>query len=387
MEAYFDNAATTRPIKEVCDKVAKVMYDDYGNPSSKHTKGMEAEEDVDEARGIIADTLRCDKKNIVFSSGGTEANNQAIIGTAFAYRRSGKHIITTSYEHASVHEPMFFLENEGYEVTYLPVDKDGHVDPEELAANIREDTILISFMYVNNEVGAVNDVAALISAARRVKKDVIIHVDAIQAYGKYKIFPSRLGIDLMSVSSHKIHGPKGVGFLYRDERVKTGAYIFGGGQERDLRSGTENVPGIAGFGTAAKSIYSDFDEKHAHMLEVKQTLIDKIKDIDGAVFNINRDLKAETGAPHVLSVSFAGVKSEVLLHALAADGVYVSSGSACSSNHPQLSGTLKAIGVDDALLDSTIRFSISYTNTVEQAEYAADVLAKHVEVLKRFKRY
>lgn len=387
MEAYFDNAATTRPTKEVCEKVCKVMYEDFGNPSSKHTIGMEAEEYIDEARGIIADTLRCDKKNIVFTSGGTEANNQAIIGTARAYERSGMHIITTSYEHASVHEPMFFLEKEGFEVTYLPVDENGHVDPVVLKEAMRDDTILISIMYVNNEVGAVNDVEALIGAAREVKKDVIIHIDAIQAYGKYRINPKKLGIDLMSVSSHKIHGPKGIGFLYRNDRIKTGAYIFGGGQERDLRSGTENVPAIAGFGVAVQNIYSDFEKKHADMLEVKQTLIDEIKKIDGAVFNINRDFNAKTGAPHILSVSFEGVKSEVLLHALAADKVYVSSGSACSSNHPQLSGTLKAIGVDKDLLDSTIRLSISYSNTVEQAKYAAETIAKHVEILKKFRRY
>ena len=387
MESYFDNAATTRADKEVIDLMVKVMDEDYGNPSSKHTKGMEAEEYLDNARKIIAKSLKCDEKNIVFTSGGTEANNQAIIGTALAYEKQGKHIITTSFEHASVLEPMIYLESRGFEVTYLSVDNDGHVDEEELKNSIRDDTILVSVMYTNNEVGAVQDIEKLIKIIKAANDRTLIHVDAIQAYGKYKIYPKKLGIDMLSVSGHKIHGPKGSGFLYRNDKIKTGAYIYGGGQERGFRSGTENVPAIAGLARAAELIYDDFSNKHKQMLLVKQTLIDGLKNIDGAVFNINRGLDATVGAPHILSVSFEGIKSEVLLHAIAADGVYVSSGSACSSNHPGLSGTLKAIGLPDNLLDSTIRMSLSYKNTVEEAEYAVFVIAKHVPVLRNFKSY
>lgn len=387
MEAYFDNAATTKVAPEVAEIMMKVMREDYGNPSSKHMKGVEAEEYIDKSRKTIAELLKCEPKNIIFTSGGTEANNQALISTALAYERSGKHIITTKFEHASVHEPLLFLESRGFEISFIDVDEDGQVDADELKNMIREDTILISMMYVNNEVGAVLDIESLVKAAKSVNDRIIFHVDAIQGFGKYRIYPKRLGIDLMSVSGHKFHGPKGSGFLYRSEKLKEAAYIFGGGQEKNLRSGTENVPAIAGIGVAAELMYKKLDEKLEKMYAVKQALIDGISELDEAVFNINRSLDAKVGAPHVLSVSFDGVKSEVLLHALEADGIYVSSGSACSSNHPQLSGTLKAIGVKEKLLDSTIRFSLSSENTVEQAQYAAEVLKKHVPILKKFKRY
>lgn len=387
MEAYFDNAATTKAAPEVVDIMNKVLSEDYGNPSSRHTKGMDAEEYIDNARKIIADTLKCDAKNIVFTSGGTEANNQALIGTALAYERTGKHIITTNFEHASVHEPLLFLEKRGYEVSFVEVDSDGHVDPDKLKSLIRDDTILVSVMHVNNEVGAMQDIGKLAGAAKSVNDRLIFHVDAIQGYGKYRIYPKKQGIDLLSVSGHKINGPKGSGFLYKGDKVKTFPYLYGGGQEKGMRSGTENVPAIAGLGVAAKQAYHNLDDRKRHMYEVKQALIDGIKDIEGAVFNINRSLDAWEGAPHILSVSFEGVRSQVLLNALQDNKIYVSSGSACSSNHPQISGTLKAIGVDGKLLDSTIRFSMSCENTVSQAEYVVNVLKEQVPILRKFKRY
>ena len=387
MEAYMDNAATTRVRDEVRDIMIKVMQEDYGNPSSKHTKGMQAEEYVDKAREIIAGTLKCDRKNITFTSGGTEANNQALIGAALANERSGKHIISTVVEHASVHEPLAFLESRGFEVTYLPVDSEGIVDAASLAEAVRPDTILVSVMYVNNEVGSIQDIAGLTAAAKEVNNKLIFHVDAIQAYGKMKINPKKLGIDLMSVSGHKFLGPKGSGFLYHADNVKFLPYIYGGGQEKGLRSGTENVPGIAGLGVACELAYKNLDEKTSNMRRVKQYLIDELSKMEGAYINANSAGSAELGAPHILSVSFEGVKSEVLLHAIAADGVYVSSGSACSSNHPGLSGTLKAIGVENKLVDSTIRLSFSYYTTMEEAEYTVKVLAKHHPILRRFKSY
>lgn len=387
MEAYMDNAATTRVRDEVRDIMIKVMQEDYGNPSSKHTKGMQAEEYVDKAREIIAGTLKCDRKNITFTSGGTEANNQALIGAALANERSGKHIVSTVIEHASVHEPLAFLESRGFEVTYLPVDSEGIVDAASLVEAVRPDTILVSVMYVNNEVGSIQDIAGLTAAAKEVNNKLIFHVDAIQAYGKMKINPKKLGIDLMSVSGHKFLGPKGSGFLYHADNVKFLPYIYGGGQEKGLRSGTENVPGIAGLGLACELAYKNIDEKTSNMRRVKQYLIDELSKMEGAYINANSAGSAELGAPHILSVSFEGVKSEVLLHAIAADGVYVSSGSACSSNHPGLSGTLKAIGVENKLVDSTIRLSFSYYTTMEEAEYTVKVLAKHLPVLRRFKSY
>lgn len=387
MEAYFDNAATTKAAPEVVDIMMKVLSEDYGNPSSKHTKGLDAEEYIDNSRNIIADTLKCDAKNIIFTSGGTEANNHALIGTALAYERTGKHIITTAFEHASVNEPLLFLEKKGYEISFVSVDNEGHVDADELKSMVRDDTILVSVMHVNNEVGALQDIKKLSEAVKSVNSRVIFHVDAIQGYGKYRIFPKKQGIDLMSASGHKINGPKGSGFLYKGDKLKTFPYLYGGGQEKGMRSGTENVPAIAGLGAAVKQMYDNLDDRRHLIIEVKQALIDGISEIEGAVFNINRSLDANVGAPHILSVSFEGVRSQVLLNALQDNKIYVSSGSACSSNHPQISGTLKAIGVSEKLLDSTIRFSMSFENTVRQAEYVVKVLKEQVPVLQKFKRY
>ncbi len=387
MEAYFDNAATTKAAPEVVDIMMKVLSEDYGNPSSKHTKGLDAEEYIDNSRNIIADTLKCDAKNIIFTSGGTEANNHALIGTALAYERTGKHIITTAFEHASVNEPLLFLEKKGYEISFVSVDNEGHVDADELKSMVRDDTILVSVMHVNNEVGALQDIKKLSEAVKSVNSRVIFHVDAIQGYGKYRIFPKKQGIDLVSASGHKINGPKGSGFLYKGDKLKTFPYLYGGGQEKGMRSGTENVPAIAGLGAAVKQMYDNLDDRRRLIIEVKQALIDGISEIEGAVFNINRSLDANVGAPHILSVSFEGVRSQVLLNALQDNKIYVSSGSACSSNHPQISGTLKAIGVSEKLLDSTIRFSMSFENTVRQAEYVVKVLKEQVPVLQKFKRY
>ncbi len=394
MEAYLDNAATTQAFPEVCDIVRKLMITDFGNPSSKHTKGIQAENYINEAKENIAATLKCQPKEIVFTSGGTESNNMALIGTFLANKRAGKHIITTRIEHASVHEPLAFLEEMGYEVTYLKVDRLGYVDEKELASAIRDDTVLVSVMFVNNEIGAVEDIKKISDIIKSKNKNTIFHVDAIQAYGKYKIVPKKLGIDLMSVSGHKIHGPKGSGFLYIKENIKIRPIILGGGQQKGMRSGTENVPAIAGLGLAAKMMYEGHSEKVERLYELKKKLIDGLykigndnknsHDACGVVINGIDGIDIKETAPHIVSASFYGIKSEVLLHALAAKGVYVSSGSACSSNHPDLSGTLKAIGVSDELLDSTIRFSFSVETTNEQIEYALEVLAKQLPILKRF---
>lgn len=255
MEAYFDNSATTRVFDSVKDIVVKTMTEDYGNPSAKHRKGMEAEQYVRQAAADIAKTLKVRDKEILFTSGGTESNNMALIGTAMANQRAGKHIISTRIEHASVYNPLAYLEQQGFEVTYLSVDSQGHISLEELEAAIRQDTILVSIMYVNNEVGAIEPVEQIASLIHGKKPSILFHVDAIQAYGKLIIRPKKQGIDLLSVSAHKIHGPKGVGFLYIDEKVKIRPLLYGGGQQKDMRSGTENVPGIAGMGRAAREIY------------------------------------------------------------------------------------------------------------------------------------
>ena len=383
MEAYFDNSATTRVLDSVKDIVVKTMTEDYGNPASKHRKGMEAEQYIREARKIIADSMKVQEKEILFTSGGSESNNMALIGTAWANQRAGKHIISTAIEHPSVYNPLGVLEELGFEVTILPVDHDGHISLKELEEAIRPDTILVSTMYVNNEVGAVEPVEEISRVIKAKNPSALYHVDAIQAYGKYVIRPKKQGIDLLSVSSHKIHGPKGVGFLYIRSGVKIKPLIYGGGQQAGMRSGTENVPGVAGFGAAVKEMYTDHAEKIQKLIGLKDYMTDRLGEIDGTVINSK---KGEASAPQIVSVSFEGVRSEVLLHALEDKGIYVSSGSACSSNHPGISGTLKGIGVAQKLLDSTIRISFSIFNTKEEVDYTIDVLKELVPVLRRYQR-
>lgn len=383
MEAYFDNSATTRVFDSVRDIVVKTMTEDYGNPSAKHRKGMEAEQYVRQAAADIAKTLKVRDKEILFTSGGTESNNMALIGTAMANQRAGKHIISTRIEHASVYNPLAYLEQQGFEVTYLSVDSQGHISLEELEAAIRPDTILVSIMYVNNEVGAIEPVEQIASLIHGKNPAILFHVDAIQAYGKLTIRPKKQGIDLLSVSAHKIHGPKGVGFLYIDEKVKLRPLLYGGGQQKDMRSGTENVPGIAGMGRAAREIYTDHQQKVEYITGLKDYMTDRMASLPGVTVNSRKGMES---APQIVSASFQGVRSEVLLHALEDKGIYVSSGSACSSNHPAISGTLKAVGVKKDLLDSTLRFSFGVFNTLEEVDYCIDTLKELLPVLRRYSR-
>lgn len=383
MEVYFDNAATTRVAPEVWARMQQLMEEDYGNPSSRHKMGMIAEQAVKTAQEQIAATLRVKPQEICFTSGGTEADNLALVGTALQRSGRGKHIVSCCVEHAAIYKTLEFLEKQGFEITFLPVDGEGHVSPEAVWAAVRPDTILVSIMYVNNEIGAIEPIAEI---GRRIKEKnpaCYFHTDAIQAYGKLEIRPKKEHIDLLSVSSHKLHGPKGAGFLYIDEKVHISPIIFGGGQQRDLRSGTENVPGIAGTGLAAALYYQKHAEKIERMLAVKERLSDRLSAMDGVHLNSAR---GTASAPQIVSASFSGVRAEVLLHALEEKGVYVSSGSACSSNHPAVSGTLRAIGLPKELLDSTLRFSFGLYNIPEEADYCADCIEELLPVLRRFTR-
>lgn len=383
MEAYLDNSATTKVSDGVKDIVIKTMTQDYGNPSSLHMKGVEAEKYLKEARAIISKSLKVQDKEIVFTSGGTESNNLALIGTAMANRRRGMHIITSSIEHASVSATMKFLEEQGFKVTYLKVGKDGRVDVKELAEAVTDETILVSIMYVNNEIGSVQPIEEVADIIKEKNKDTIFHVDAIQAFGKYRIYPKKAGIDVLSVSAHKIHGPKGVGFLYVSDKVKIKPIIFGGGQQKGMRSGTDNVPGIAGLGQAVKEVYTDFEAKVSKMTELKNYLIDNMAVLDNVFVNSKKD---DEGAPHIISVSFIGVRSEVMLHALEEKGIYVSSGSACSSNKPSVSATLQGIGLGKEALDSTLRFSICENTTKEEIDYAIEAVKELLPRLRVFVR-
>ena len=382
-EIYLDNLATTRVYPEVLEAVRHAMEEDYGNTSSLHQKGLDAERCIRQARDTLARLLKVQEKELIFTSGGTESDNLALIGAAMANQRAGKHLITSAVEHAAVGAAMRFLEEQGFELTVLPVDQYGFVSPEGLRQAIREDTILVSVMYVNNEIGTVEPVAELAKAVHEARPEILFHADAIQAFGKYRIYPKKLGIDMLSVSGHKIHGPKGVGFLYVDSRVKIRPILYGGGHQNGMRSGTENVPGVSGMALAAEIAYRDLDEKTARMRALKQKFTEGVKQIEGCRIN---GPEGEGGAPHIVSVSVEGVRAEVLLHALEEKGIFVSAGSACSSNKPAVSATLKAIGLPRELLDSTLRFSFCEYTTEEEIEETLLALKELLPRLRLFRR-
>lgn len=383
MEAYLDNSATTRCYEEVKDIVVKTMLEDYGNPSSMHLKGVEAENYVKQAAKEIAKTLKVQEKEIFFTSGGSESDNWALIGTAMAKSRQGKHIITTPFEHAAVSAPLAWLEGQGFEVTVIPVDDHGNILLDKLAEAVREDTILVSTMFVNNEMGAVVPVEEVGKIVHKKNPKTLYHVDAIQAYGKYHIYPKKMGIDLLAVSGHKIHGPKGVGFLYINEKVKIQPLILGGGQQKGMRSGTDNVPGIAGLGAAARKIYEHMDENTAHMRSLKEYFAEELQKMEQVEIN---GPKPENGAPHILNVSFMGVRSEVLLHTLEDMQIYVSAGSACSSHKRAGSASLGALRLTPERKEAAVRFSFCETTTKEELDYTLEALRKVLPMLRRYGR-
>lgn len=383
MEAYFDNSATTRCYDSVRDIVAKTMTEDFGNPSAMHRKGVEAERYVRDAAQTVAGLLKASPKEILFTSGGTESDNLALIGGAYAYQRAGKHIITTQVEHPAVSAPAAFLEKQGFEVTYLPVDSRGVVSLSALKEAMRDDTILVSVMYVNNETGSVMPIKEIASIVHEGGRKTLFHVDAIQAFGKYRIAPGRSGIDMLSVSSHKIHGPKGVGFLYIRDGVRVIPQILGGGQQNGLRSGTDNVPGIAGMACAADRIYRNFDENTEHLYRLKERMAEGLSSMERVTIN---GMPLREAAPHIMSVTFEGIRSEVLLHALEDREIYVSAGSACSSHKRKPSAVLTAMGLSKANIENTVRISFSEENTFEEVDYCLSVLRELVPALRRFTR-
>ena len=358
MEVYLDNSATTRCYDEVAAVVARTMVEDYGNPSSMHYKGGEAEGYMRRARSVLARSLKVKDKEIFFTSGGTESDNLALIGAARANWRAGKRVLASAMEHPAVLNTMQYLAEEGFEVRYLPVDSQGIVKLDALEKEMTEDTILVSVMYVNNEVGSVQPVADIARVIKKRNPQALFHVDAVQAYGKYDIRPKRDGIDLLSISGHKIHGPKGIGVLYVDEKAKIRAINYGGGQQGGMRSGTDNVPGIAG-------------------------IAEGILEIEGTVLN---GPAPREGAPHILNASFLGIRSEVLLHALEERGICVSAGSACSSNHPSESATLAAMFLPRERIDSALRFSLGVFNTEEEISFCVQALKELVPALRRYQR-
>lgn len=385
MEIYFDNSATTRCYDSVKEIVVKTLIEDFGNPSSMHQKGVEGEKYLKDAAAIFAKVLKVNEKEIFFTSGGTESNNWALIGGAMANKRAGNHIITTAIEHPAVSEPVRFLEEQGYRVTRLGVDGDGIISMKELEDALTEDTIIVSTMYVNNEMGAVQPVEEIAKLVHSKCPKALYHVDAIQAFGKYEIYPKRMGIDLMSASGHKVHGPKGVGLLYMSDKAKVSPIILGGGQQRGMRSGTDNVSAIAGFGQAVKEIYKNRAEKNAYLYELKKYMLQRLSELDGVVVHgSHEDVKS---APHIINASFVGVGSEVMLHTLEDRGIYVSAGSACSTHKRSKSPSLTAVGATKEQLDSAVRFSFTEENTKEEVDVVMEVLKQVLPMLRRYRAH
>ncbi len=383
MEVYLDNSATTRCLPEVAALMTRIMCEEYGNPSSLHKKGVESEKYVRYAKEVIAKCMKVQEKEILFTSGGTESDNIALIGSAYANYRAGRHIITTRIEHPAVLQTCAYLEEQGFSVTYLPVNAKGVISLADLERAMTKNTILVSIMHTNNEVGAVQPIEQAGELIKRMNPSTLFHVDAVQGFGKCRIYPKRMHIDLLTVSAHKLHGPKGVGFLYINEKAKVRPIIFGGGQQKGMRSGTENVPGIAGMAKAIEEVFSEFDEKIEYLYKIKERFVKEVSALEGIRLNgpVGRD-----GAPHVVSVSIQGVRSEVMLHALEDKGIYVSAGSACSSNKPSVSATLKAIGVEKQYLDATLRFSFSLYTTETEIDYTVKCLSELLPALRRYTR-
>ena len=383
MPIYLDNSATTRPYREVVDEIIKYTESEYGNPSSLHRMGMSAEKAVKEARRTIARTLQVKEEEIIFTSGGTEADNMAIFGAAQARKRRGNKIITSKVEHPAVLESCKRLEQLGFDVVYIDVDSDGVINLQSLEDALDDHTILISVMHVNNEVGSIQPLDEIGKLKKDYEKkhsaDIIFHTDAVQSYGKMPICFYHGMIDLMTLSGHKIHGPKGIGALYVRKDLSVQPYLYGGGQERQMRSGTENVPGIAGFGKAAEMIHKDQQKRIESINHVKTYLM------EGIVSEISdiRLNSTEEGVSSILNVSFLGTRGEVLLHTLEQSSIYVSTGSACSSNKKGQSHVLKAMGLSDKEIEGAIRFSFCEFNTIEEMD---DVLVHLKNAVGKFRK-
>ena len=383
MEVYMDNSATTRTFPEVAELMTKIMCEDYGNPSSLHMKGVEAEKYLRYAKETLARILKVEERELLFTSGGTESDNMALIGCALANCRRGNHLITTQIEHPAILQTMRYLESQGYRVTYLPVDPCGRIRLEDLRRAMTPETILVSIMHTNNEIGALQPIEEAGALIKQMNPDTLFHVDAVQGFGKSRIYPKKMHIDLLSVSGHKIHGPKGSGFLYIDEKAKIRPLILGGGQQNGMRSGTDNVPGIAGLAKSAEIVYRHFDEQTAQMRACKHRLIEGLRELDDVVIH---GMPEEEGAPQIVNASFLNVRSEVLLHTLEDRQIYVSAGSACSSHKRAGSPTLTAIGASKAEMESAVRFSFSEFTTLEQIDYTLDTLREVLPMLRRFTR-
>lgn len=380
---YFDNAATTRALPEAVEKMAHMLCEEYGNPASVSAMGLAVEKEIKKAAESIARGIHCSPEEVFFTSGGTEGDNWAIYGTAEGYRRQGRHFITTQIEHPAVKNPMKKLEEEGAEVTWLGVDRQGHISLAELEAAIRPDTVLVSVILVNNETGTVQDAAAIGKLIKEKNPGTMFHLDAVQAFGKYPIDVEKMKADLLTMSGHKIHAPKGTGMLYMRKGLKVKPLMLGGGQQRGQRPGTENGPGAAALGVAAEMAFSSLRESIEAVREVKKILLDGILAMPNTQLNGDG---LDAASPYVLNVTFKGLRSEVLLHALESKGIVVSAGSACDSKKKVGSPVLTAMGLPFAEIEGAVRFSFCRHNTAEEARECLKVLEELVPFLRKYNR-
>lgn len=379
---YLDNCATTKPDKEVVEVMMKALTDDFANPSSLHSFGLKVEKEIDIARKNAADLIEAQSDEIYFTSGGTESNNIAVHGAIEKNKRRGKKIITSSIEHASIDDQFKHYKELGYEVVYLDVDKTGAVDIEKFKKEMNEDTILVSIIYVHNELGTVNNVKEIFEIAKSVNKNVFCHVDGVQSVGKIPVNVKEIGCDTFSFSSHKIYGPKGMGGLYKKRDVNIDSLVIGGGQEKGLRSGTENVPGILGFGKACELTKRDLEKRLDHAREIKEYLLEKLNN-NLEDYKINTP---ENATNFIVSLSILDIRAEVLLHYLEGDEIYISTASACTSNGTHKSTTLKQIGLDDKYAEGTIRICTSKDTTKEDIDVFVEKLVEYVDEIRKIMR-
>lgn len=380
MNVYFDNSATTKPYDEVIETVSKCMKEYFGNPSSLHKIGMNCEKRLNEAREYFASTIKCNKEEIYFTSGGSEGNNLILKGLL----KPGHHFITTAFEHHSIISTCKQLEEKGVKVTYLDVDSEGRISLEDLEEAITKDTVLVSIMQVNNEIGVIQDIEAIGKLIKERSSRAKFHVDAVQGYGKLPIDVNKSNVDFLTVASHKIHGPKGVGFIYIKKGIILNSLISGGSQEKGIRAGTENLPGIIGFEKAAQMTFEEMESRYDKVLELKKYFVERLNEIKD--IRVNGEI--DGFSPYILNVSFLGVRAEVLLHLLEEQNIYVATGSACTSKSSAAHGSyvIKSLGLSNKEVESAIRFSFSYENTKEEVDYTIDVLKKSLMFLRRVKR-
>lgn len=375
---YLDNSATTPLNEEVLKEMEPYFCEYFGNPSTLYSLGQKSKEALEKARKRVANAINAKPEEIIFTSGGSESDNLAIKGIAFKNQDKGKHIITSEIEHPAVKETLVFLESIGFEVTYLPVYGDGIIKIEDLKKAIRDDTILITVMHANNEIGTIQPIAEIGKIAK--EKGIIFHTDAVQTFGKIPVDVEELCVDLLSISSHKIYGPKGVGALYIRKNTRLVPQIHGGGQERGLRSGTENIPGIVGFGKAAEMAGENQKKDYDYLIQIRDGIIDKVlEEIPASYLNGDKEKRL----PNIINFRFSAIEGESLILLLDAKGINSSTGSACSSKNLKASPILKALGLEDVDVHGSLRLSLGLENSIEDVDVVVEAIRESVETLRK----